>query len=234
MSKRSRDSGAAAASVAAAVAAARAAAAAAPAAGSDSAAADAPAAASIYGPAPGFFNKRRRVEPSQIGNKQKRSEVFHKQRTEKKKEQRKARNVRQAVAAELGDKAPPKQQPHTLDNTRELDDTVVAPDDEEVLRDEAGDELAGYFAGTAAPKIMITTKMVPSAQIFQLIGELLNLIPNSFYYRRGRYPVGKISQFASNKQFTHLLVLSERAKVPNGCVRVGGQHASCCWLRVDN
>ena len=160
--------------------------------------------------------KRRRVEPSQIANKQKRSEVLQRRRVEKKKERRKARNDRKAEREELGDKAPPKQVPRTLDNTRELDDTIVAPDDEEVLADEAGDELAGYFDGSKTPKLMITTKMSPSSEIFRLIGELLSVIPNSFYYKRGRFPVAKISQWASNKNFSHLLVLSEKAKVPNG------------------
>ena len=53
--------------------------------------------------------KRRRVEPSAIKNKQKRSEVFHKQRAEKGKEKREERTKRKRAADELGDAAPAKQ-----------------------------------------------------------------------------------------------------------------------------
>ena len=52
----------------------------------------------------------------------------------------------------------------TLDNTREVDDTVVQPGDEEVMRDEADDEFARYFSGEKAPKIMITTRQVRHAR----------------------------------------------------------------------
>lgn len=39
--------------------------------------------------------------------------------------------------------------PRTLDNTREVDDTIVAPGDEEVLADEEEDEFAPYFSGAS-------------------------------------------------------------------------------------
>lgn len=120
----------------------------------------------------------------------------------------------------------------TLDNTREVDDTVVQPGDEEVMRDEAEDEFAPYFSGAKAPKLMITTKQVPSAKIFETISELLNAVPNSFYYRRGLFPLKKIAAWATSRAFTHLLVVTEKAKVPNGCGCVRGRRgrhvASLC------
>ena len=39
------------------------------------------------------------------------------------------------------------QVPHTLDNMREFDETMVEPGDEEVAGDEADDEFAAYFSG---------------------------------------------------------------------------------------
>jgi ribosome production factor 1 len=77
------------------------------------------------------------------------------------------------------------QAPRTLESTRETDDTVVTAEDVEVLRDEAGDEFAGYFDGSATPKIMVTTRPRPSSVVFGLIKELLGVIPNAFYYARG-------------------------------------------------
>lgn len=90
---------------------------------------------------------------------------------------------------------PPRQTPRTIDNARELDETVVLPGDDEVLGDEADDEFSAYFSGAKAPKIMITTKMGPSGVIFRMIAELMAVLPNSFYYRRGasRARVGQSS-----------------------------------------
>uniref|UniRef100_A0A5F9DSV6 Ribosome production factor 1 n=1 Tax=Oryctolagus cuniculus TaxID=9986 RepID=A0A5F9DSV6_RABIT len=45
----------------------------------------------------------------------------------------------------LGDKAPPKPVPKTIDNQRVYDETIVDPNDEEVAYDEATDEFASYF-----------------------------------------------------------------------------------------
>lgn len=172
-------------------------------------------------PPPGPSAGRKRTRPGEIKNKIKRAQVHAKQQHEKKREQAEARRKRQRAAAELGSDAPPKQVPRTLDNTREVDDTVVAPGDEEVLRDEAEDEFAPYFSGARTPKLMITTKVNPSAKIYELISEMLNVFPNSFYYKRKQYPLKKIQVWAANKGFTHLLVLSERLKQPNGCVARG-------------
>ena len=176
------------------------------------------AGAGAAGGARGAPPQRRRVRPGEIANKIKRAEVHAKQQHEKKRLQSEARRKRQRAAEELGAAAPPKQVPRTLDNTREVDDTIVAPGDAEVLGDEAEDEFAPYFAGERTPKLMVTTKVGPSSKIFELVSELLNVFPNSFYYKRGRYPLKKIQAWAGNKGFTHLLVLSERLKVPNGCV----------------
>lgn len=84
----------------------------------------------------GVGKKRPRVEVNAIGNKQKRSEVLAKLKTAKKAEKRKRRDDRKLLREQLGDAAPAKAVPHTIDNTRELDETVVLPGDEEVIGDE--------------------------------------------------------------------------------------------------
>ncbi len=80
--------------------------------------------------------KRPRIEINSIANKQKRSEVLSKLKTVKKAEKRKRRDDRKLLREQLGDAAPAKAVPHTIDNTRELDETVVLPGDEEVVGDE--------------------------------------------------------------------------------------------------
>lgn len=108
------------------------------------------------------------------------------------------------------------QVPHTQENTREVEDTLVEPDDHEVFGDERDDEFAEIFAGTAAPKIMITTSPSPSGKIYRMIAEFMAVIPHSFFYKRKKFRLKKICQWAAEMDFTHVLVLSERAKVANG------------------
>lgn len=159
-----------------------------------------------------------KVNPSEIANKHKRQEVYQKLKVAKQAEKQERREKRKRESDELGDEAPPKQIPRTLDNTREYDDTAVAPDDGEVMQDEAEDEFAGYFDGTKDPKIMLTTQRYPSGKIFSLIGELMTVFPNCFYYKRGVYELKRICKYAANKGFTHLVVLTEKNKEANGLI----------------
>lgn len=50
----------------------------------------------------------------------------------------------------------PREAPKTIENQRLADETTVQPDDEEVIQDQATDELSAYFNGQR-PKIMVTT-----------------------------------------------------------------------------
>jgi ribosome production factor 1 len=79
------------------------------------------------------------------------------------------------------------QTPKTIDNMREMDDTVVAPDDEEVLRDEADDEFAEYYDNTKQAKLMITTQQSPSGKIYRLVAEFMAVIPNCSFYKRSEF-----------------------------------------------
>ncbi|PVD23074.1 hypothetical protein C0Q70_16336 [Pomacea canaliculata] len=75
--------------------------------------------------------------------------------------QEKKKKVREAKA--MGEKAPPKQVPKTLENMRVFDETMVDPEDEEVAADEEQDELSSYFHRDTVPKILITTTDRPSS-----------------------------------------------------------------------
>ncbi|CAM9791277.1 unnamed protein product, partial [Ectocarpus sp. 13 AM-2016] len=81
-----------------------------------------------------------------VGNKAKRTELYRKQKGNKKAEQKDRRRRREREAQELGEEAPPKQKPKTLESTRDPDRTVVKPADDEVFRDEAEDEFARFFS----------------------------------------------------------------------------------------
>ena len=214
--------------------------------------------------------KRSGVRPSQIKNKFKRVEVYHKQKAAQQKEKlerRRKRKREEAEAVEQGLEAPPKKLPRTLESVREIDDTFVDPEDDEVAGDEATDEFADYFAQKKSPKLIITTKRRPTSGVFPVIKELLRMIPNSFYYKRGvyayhesllfsayvsfaassvpcyrllqnrvagRFELKQICRYASNREFTHLIVLGEKAKKVNSMLVVHLPSGPTAFFRLTN
>ena len=169
-----------------------------------------------------------------ISNKLKREEVYKKIKAYKAKDKREKREKRRREAEELGDEAPPKQIPKTLDSMREAEETTVEPEDEEVLADEDDDEFSPYFKNEKSPKVMITTRPRPSSNVHFFISELMNLIPNSFYYKRGTFDLKKICEYAGNRKFTHLVVLGEKSKVCNGMIVSHLPSGPTMHLKVTN
>ncbi|EJK58570.1 hypothetical protein THAOC_21295 [Thalassiosira oceanica] len=154
--------------------------------------------------------------PGHITNKLKRSEMYGKYLLAKKAQKRASRIAREKQAEALGEDAPAKPKPRTLDNTRESEVTTVKEDDEEIIADEAEDEFAPYFSDEIRPKILLTTRPCPSAELFHFIADLMRFIPQMYYYPRKSYSVKEICTFGSNRRFTHVIVLSEKSKVCNG------------------
>lgn len=154
--------------------------------------------------------------PGHIANKAKRTEVYAKYKVEKKKLKKKLKEIKVKEAEELGEAAPPKQIPRTIENTRIYDDTVVKNNDIEVLGDEKDDEFAIYYSNEKKPKVMITTRPKCSRKLYPFIGDLMQMIPNAFYYPRENKDVKDMMDLANSKNFTHLIILSEKNKVCNG------------------
>ena len=156
--------------------------------------------------------------PSHITNKLKRSEMYGKYLEQKRKlkdDNRKERREKEATA--LGtDEEIVKNTPRTLDNSREQESTMVTADDVEVLTDECEDEFAAYFSGETPPKVLITTRPRPSQNTFHFIADLQQLIPGLSFYPRKSFSVKEICQFAQNRGFTHVMILSEKNKACNG------------------
>merc|ERR1719356_904483 len=74
-------------------------------------------------------------------NKIRRRELYSKLKREKKKEKRKRQDARKKVAKALGDDAPPKLVPKTIDSMREYDETTVVKAKEVPDRKPDKDEL---------------------------------------------------------------------------------------------
>jgi ribosome production factor 1 len=80
-----------------------------------------------------------------IKNKAKRHEVFGRIKRQKA-EIKKAKKAKKQKEAKENPEAP-KRVPKTLENTREHDETSLAVEDDEVLRDVEEDEFQSYFDG---------------------------------------------------------------------------------------
>lgn len=111
-----------------------------------------------------------------------------------------------------------KQQPKTLENMRVKDETMVDPQDSEVVADLATDETATYHTRQVEPKVMITTCDRPRQRTNKFCKELKKIVPNSqILYRRG-LDLKKIIQQAIGAGFTDIVVVNENRKEPNGLV----------------
>uniref|UniRef100_UPI00398E5730 ribosome production factor 1 n=1 Tax=Pristiophorus japonicus TaxID=55135 RepID=UPI00398E5730 len=155
---------------------------------------------------------------SEIKNKQRRQFMYQRWRRAQRKEQLAAKKKRQKEREALGDKAPPKPVPKTIENQRVYDETTVDPNDEEVAFDEATDEFSSYFSRETSPRILITTSDRPRGRTVRLCEQLAKIIPNSHvYYRRG-LALKKVIPQCVARGFTDLLVINEDRKVPNGLI----------------
>jgi len=118
----------------------------------------------------------------------------------------------------MGDEAPPVQPQRTHENTREPDDTMVTPDDEEVKEDTAVDEFADFFANKTTPKILVTTSPNPvkrAKETIPFINDLISIIPNMTYRERRNFTLKEIVQFCKEEGYTDVIVINEDRKQPN-------------------
>ncbi|KAL8622499.1 Ribosome production factor 1 [Nucella lapillus] len=154
------------------------------------------------------------MEHMKVKNKQRRTELFREMKREKRKVKLEEKKKKKKEAKENGETVP-KQAPKTLENMRVYDQTMVNPNDEEVMADEATDETSSYHTGQSEPKIMITTNDRPSSRTNKFCKELKKVIPNStVLYRRG-LDLKKVIPQAVAHDFTDLIVVNENMKTPN-------------------
>ncbi|KAL2536502.1 Ribosomal RNA proCES [Forsythia ovata] len=162
--------------------------------------------------------------PSTVKNKERRSAVHAKLKHQKKVDKRKKAKAREADekrALELGEELPPKKIPRTIENTREIDDTVCKPDDEELFAGNDADEFSSILKQDCTPKILITTSRFNSTRGPAFISDLLSVIPNAHYYKRGTYDLKKIVEYAKKKDFTSVIVIHTNRREPDALLIIG-------------
>jgi len=173
--------------------------------------------------------------PGNIKNRMKRAEVYGRYLLQKKSQKKERRLKREKEAQALGeDVNHTKQTPRTLDNTREREETMVTPNDSEVLADEREDEFAPYFNDEKRPKMLITTRPSPSRKLFSFIQAVIDLFPQTYYYPRKSYSIKDICFFATNRDFTHVIVVSEKAKSVNSMLISHLPYGPTAYFKVSN
>ena len=130
--------------------------------------------------------------------------------------------------------APAAEPQKTLESTREKDDTVVDAADEEVKEDEAQDEFSKYFNGEEKPKVLITTCLKPTKEMYCFIKDLLLTIPNSVFYKRRGFELHRITKEAGEKGFTDLIVLNENRKKFDGWTQFHLPYGPTAKFKVSN
>ncbi|GBG74658.1 hypothetical protein CBR_g19066 [Chara braunii] len=151
-----------------------------------------------------------RLRPSIVKDKTKRSELMAKLRREKTKEKKKRikeRNKAEEEAIALG---------------------------EELLQDEEADEFAAHFNRVQTPRVLITTCPHPHKVVYPFIGELLCVIPDAIYYRRAGYPLKKIVEYATNGDFTAMIVIHENRNRINGMLIISLPEGPTAHFRVSS
>lgn len=162
-------------------------------------------------------------QTSHIANKQKRSAAYAKLKHKKEKAKRAEKTKRQAASAkaeELGLEPPAKKIPKTIESTREKDETMVSLDDAEVEAAEAQDEFADHFQILRPPNVLLTTCYKPSGIMYKFLAEMLEVLPCATYYKRQGYALKKICEYATNRDFTDVIVFNEDRKSINGMLLV--------------
>ena len=91
---------------------------------------------------------------------------------------------------------------------------MVRPDDEEVAGEDSFDEFSAHFSGAVPPRTMVTTSAGASEQLLSFLEEILLILPNSEYRKRGSVPIKEIVDACASRGFTNLLVFTEKARGP--------------------
>ncbi|KAM5583454.1 hypothetical protein ABKV19_003380 [Rosa sericea] len=83
------------------------------------------------------------------------------------------------------------------------------------------DEFSAVLKRESNPKILITTCRFNSSRGPAFIEELLSVIPNAQYYKRGTYDLKKIIEYANKKEFTSLIVVHTNRREPDALLIIG-------------
>ncbi|KAE9549241.1 hypothetical protein FO519_007550 [Halicephalobus sp. NKZ332] len=154
----------------------------------------------------------------------------------KSQEKRKRREERKKEREMLGDEAPAKDQPKTIENMREADVTMVDAEDEEVLHDQEYDEMASYFNRETTPKVVLTTSPKARVDTHKFCFDLTKIIPGAQCVPRRCIPVKKIVKQAIEKGYTDLIIIHENREkfLPDGMILCHLPEGPTAYFKINS
>jgi len=163
-------------------------------------------------------------QPNKIANKIRRETLYAREKRTKQQE-RLARRMElrklEKNDADAKERRLAENIPATIESKREYDETLITVKDDVLALEDATDEFASCFNGSSNPKMLITTCKDPSAKLHLFSAELVDCFPNCTYVKRGhRYEIAQIAAFASNRDYTDLMVINEDHNKPNGLLLI--------------
>lgn len=117
---------------------------------------------------------------------------------------------------------------------RVQDDSIVTENNQEVKIDESLDEFANYYSGEVEPKVLITTKKKSTSKLTEFCQEFIGVIPNVEYYDRQNFTVTEIIEFCKKREYTDLIIFSERNRKPDGLCIIHLPDGPTAHFRVSN
>lgn len=144
-------------------------------------------------------------------NKAIRSSAFRKRARQKKHVRSEARRKRQREESDLGEAAPPKKVPRTIEAARIFDEQTGKP----LTREEAlsiTDEFTDTLAGNCTPKVVVTTGLKSTDVSFDFVRQILPVVPKSIYFERRHVGIADFAGKATTKGYSDLLIVKEDKK----------------------
>lgn len=142
------------------------------------------------------------------GNKIVRASLKKKRRREAARAKSETRRARHREEEQLGNAAPPRRIPITIEAARIFDDETGHP----LTREEAlavTDEFTPILAGESRPRVVITTGLKPSELSFDFVRQMLPVLPKSTYFERLEAGIAEFAGKAAEKGYTDVLVIKE-------------------------
>ncbi|PNX96102.1 ribosome production factor 1-like protein, partial [Trifolium pratense] len=96
------------------------------------------------------------------------------------------------------------------------------------------DEFSSILNRQHNPKILITTCRFNSTRGPAFISELLTVIPNAHYFKRGTYDLKKIVEYANKQDFTSVVVVHTNRREPNALLVIGLPNGPTAHFKLTN
>ena len=128
----------------------------------------------------------------------------------------------------------PKQVPITIDNQRLPDPTYLEDNDQDILDDINTDQLAAFFRLEKQAKVVVTTSARAHSKTIKFCRQFKRCLPDAIYRTRHSYSIKGMMKAASEREYTHLFIVQEHARRPNGLYLIALPEGPTAFFRLSS